>query len=98
MLGTILGLVDVFQKMNERVGVAGPAELSSGVFQSLVTTALGLVIAIVMYLFYLYFHGRARRLMYRLERAGIELVNLVCDTRLEEERRACEKSQTTPNP
>ena len=98
MLGTILGLVDVFQKMNERVGVAGPAELSSGVFQSLVTTALGLMIAIVMYLFYLYFHGRARRLMYRLERAGIEIVNLVCDTRLEEERRACEKSQTTPNP
>jgi biopolymer transport protein ExbB len=98
MLGTILGLVDVFQKMNERGGVAGPAELSSGVFQSLVTTALGLMIAIVMYLFYLYFHGRARRLMYRLERAGIEIVNLVCDARLEEGKLAGEKSQTTPNP
>jgi len=56
--------------------------LSGGVFQSLVTTALGLMIAIVMYLFYLYFLGRARRLMHRLERAGIESVNMVCDSRI----------------
>lgn len=88
MLGTILGLVDVFQKMNERGGFAGPAELSGGVFQSLITTALGLVIAIVMYLFYLYFLGRARRLMHRLERAGIETVNMICDARLEDQRAA----------
>jgi biopolymer transport protein ExbB len=84
MLGTILGLIDVFQKMNERGGFAGPAELSGGVFQSLITTALGLVIAIVMYLFYLYFLGRARRLIHRLERAGIETVNLIVDARMEE--------------
>lgn len=88
MLGTILGLVDVFQKMNERGGFAGPAELSGGVFQSLITTALGLVIAIVMYLFYLYFLGRARRLMHRLERAGIEMVNMIIDVRMEDERSA----------
>ena len=86
MLGTILGLVDVFQKMNERGGFAGPAELSGGVFQSLITTALGLVIAIVMYLFYLYFLGRSRRLMHRLERAGIETVNMICDARMEDQK------------
>ena len=56
------------------------------------------MIAIVMYLFYLYFHGRARRLMYRLERAGIEIVNLVCDARLEEDRLVREESQTNPKP
>ncbi len=84
MLGTILGLIDVFQKMNERGGFAGPAELSGGVFQSLITTALGLVIAIVMYLFYLYFLGRARRMIHRLERAGIETVNMIVDSRMED--------------
>lgn len=84
MLGTILGLIDVFQKMNERGGFAGPAELSGGVFQSLITTALGLVIAIVMYLFYLYFLGRARRMTHRLERAGIETVNMIVDARIED--------------
>lgn len=86
MLGTILGLIDVFQKMNERGGFAGPAELSGGVFQSLITTAMGMVISVVMYLFYLYFLGRARRLMHRLERAGIETVNMVCDALREHER------------
>jgi biopolymer transport protein ExbB len=84
MLGTILGLIDVFQKMNERGGFAGPAELSGGVFQSLITTALGLVIAIVMYLFYLYFLGRARRMIHRLERAGIETVNMIVDARIDD--------------
>lgn len=93
MLGTILGLVDVFQKMNERGGMAGPFELSGGVFQSLVTTALGLMIAIIMHLFYLYFLGRAKRLMHRLERAGIETVNLVFDARMEEERNAHEEKR-----
>jgi len=93
MLGTILGLIDVFQKMNERGGFAGPAELSGGVFQSLITTALGLVIAIVMYLFYLYFLGRARRLIHRLERAGIETVNLIVDARVEDGRGVAKEGQ-----
>lgn len=81
MLGTILGLVDVFQKIQDRGGSTASLEMSRGVFQSLITTALGLVIAIVMYLFYLYFLGRAKRLMHRLERAGIETVNLICDAK-----------------
>jgi biopolymer transport protein ExbB len=81
LLGTVLGLVETFQRMNEQGGRAGPAELSGGIYQALITTALGLVIAIPAYLFYLYFVGRAKRLMHRLERAGIEMVNILCDAR-----------------
>lgn len=81
LLGTVLGLVETFQRMSERGGYAGPAELSGGIFQALITTALGLVIAIPAYLFYLYFLGRAKRMMHRLERAGIEMVNILCDAR-----------------
>jgi biopolymer transport protein ExbB len=36
-------------------------------------------------LFYLYFLGRAKRLVHRLERAGIEMVHLIADAREEEE-------------
>src|SRR5690606_10497351 len=53
MLGTVLGLAETFQRMSERGGFAGQAELSSGVLQALVNTALGLIIAIPAYLFYL---------------------------------------------
>lgn len=81
MLGTMLGLVETFQRMSEQGGLAGPPELSGGVFQALLTSVMGLTIAVPMYLFYLYFLGRAKRLMHRIERAGIEMVNLVHDAR-----------------
>lgn len=83
MLGTVLGLIEVFQEMGGSEQAIAAAELSSGVFQSMVTTAFGLVISIPAYLFYLYFLGRAKRLFHRIERTGIEMVNIVCDARTE---------------
>jgi len=83
MLGTLLGLVETFQRVSEQGGYAGPAELSGGVFQALITSVLGLTIAVPMYLFYLYFVARAKRLAHRIERAGIEMVNLISDAREE---------------
>ena len=59
-------------------------DLSEGVFQALVSTAFGLIVAIPAYLFYVYFHARAKRLFHRIERTGIEMVNIVCDARAEE--------------
>ena len=85
LLGTVLGLVETFQRLGEQGAFSGSAELSVGIYQALVTTVLGLVIAIPAYLFYLYFVGRARRLMHRIERAGIEMLNILCDAREESE-------------
>ena len=55
--------------------------IASGMFQSLVSTAVGLALAIPSYLVYLYLYGKAQRMLHRLERAGIETVNIVCDSR-----------------
>jgi biopolymer transport protein ExbB len=85
MLGTLLGMLETFQKVSEQGGFTGPAELSAGVFTALITSVIGLTVAIPLYLFYLYFLGRAKRLVHRLERAGIEMVNLISDAREEEE-------------
>ncbi len=54
-------------------------------FTALITSVLGLTVAVPMYLFYLYFLGRAKRLVHRIERAGIEMVHLIADAREEEE-------------
>lgn len=81
MLGTVLGLTEMFQELGETPGEVLAADLSMGVFQSLVTTVFGLLIAIPAYLFYLYFLGRAKRLFHRIERTGIEMVNIVNDSR-----------------
>lgn len=85
MLGTMLGMVDAFQRVSELGGATATAELASGVLTALVTSVMGLTLAVPMYLFYLYFLGRAKRLVHRIERAGIEIVNLIADAREEEE-------------
>ena len=85
MLGTLLGMLETFQRVSEQGGFTGPAELSGGVFTALITSVMGLTVAIPLYLFYLYFLGRAKRLVHRLERTGIEMVNLIADAREEDE-------------
>ncbi len=85
MLGTVSGLAKTFMEMNKEMGFASAAEMSGGVYESLVTTALGLSIAIPVYLFYLFFYGRVKRMVHRIERTGVEMVNIICDAREQSE-------------
>ncbi len=78
-------LVDAFQRINEQGGPAGAGELSAGVLTALITSVIGLTVAVPMYVFYLYFVGRSKRLVARIERAGIEIVHMIADAREEEE-------------
>jgi len=79
LLGTVLGLVEVFIQISEVTGYATPVQLSRGVYQSLVTTAGGLVVGVPAYIFYSYLSSRVGNLMHDMERAGIEIVNLLDD-------------------
>jgi len=81
MFGTVLGLIEVFMKVGAADSAVAQAALAGGMFQSLVSTAVGLALAIPSYLVYLYLYGKAQRMLHRLERAGIETVNIVCDSR-----------------
>lgn len=81
MMGTVLGLIEYFNGMQETAGFSSAKMIDNGVHQCLITTALGLMIAVPAYVFYMYFLGRAQRMVHRIERAGIEMVNVVCDAR-----------------
>lgn len=81
MLGTVSGLTKTFMEVSKEKGFSSAVEMSGGVYESLVTTALGLSIAIPVYLFYLFFYGRVRRMVHRMERTGVEMVNIICDAR-----------------
>jgi biopolymer transport protein ExbB len=83
MLGTLLGMIDAFQRVSEQGGATGPNELSAGVLTALITSVIGLTVAVPMYVFYLYFVGRSKRLVSRIERAGIEIVHMIADAREE---------------
>ena len=81
LLGTLLGLLVSFTKLNSSNGLITPNDVADGVYQSLITAALGLVVAIPAYLGYAFLSARARSLMHDLERAGIEIVNLIEDSK-----------------
>lgn len=83
LLGTMIGLLDSFTNLSTSNGVMTPSEVAKGVYQSLVTSALGLVVAIPAYLFYAFLAAKSRTIMHDLERAGIEIVNIIDDARNE---------------
>ena len=81
LLGTALGLLDVFGSVDEITATVAQGILARGIFESLVTTVIGLSIATGVYGFYLVLLGKARHLLGDLERTGIEMVNLIMDAR-----------------
>lgn len=46
LLGTVLGMIDVFSQLASAGGAADPAMLSGGIWEALLTTAIGLIVAV----------------------------------------------------
>ncbi len=46
LTGTVLGMIEAFNTIATREGMARPEELAGGIGQALITTLLGLVVAI----------------------------------------------------
>jgi len=49
LLGTVLGMIDVFGKLELGGGSVDPSQLAGGIWVALLTTALGLIVAIPFY-------------------------------------------------
>lgn len=81
LLGTVIGLVDTFVKVRGGSGFAPPAELANGIYEALITSAVGLAVAIPTYIFYSYLAAYVKTLMHDMERGGIEIVNMLVDCR-----------------
>ena len=81
LLGTVTGLIKAFVTVSSQGGFVTANALSYGIYQSLLTTAGGLVVAIPAYVAHAYLSTRVNALMHDMERAGIEIVNLLVDHR-----------------
>ena len=81
LLGTVLGLIEAFGDVSTQSGFAGATAIAGGIYQSLLTTAAGLVVAIPSAIGYAYLSARVNDLIHEMERAGIEIVNLIVDHR-----------------
>lgn len=61
LLGTVSGMVTTFQKVAELQGQVNPSVLASGIWEALLTTAFGLLVAIPALIGYRYFKSRLIR-------------------------------------
>jgi biopolymer transport protein ExbB len=66
LLGTVTGMIETFQTMT-LFGSGDPKLMSSGISQALVTTQLGLVVAVPVLLLHSFLKGRANRLIGELD-------------------------------
>ena len=80
LLGTVTGLIQAFVQLSANNGYATLADVSGGIYQRLLTTAAGLVVTIPTILAYCYLSARLNALLHDMERAGIEVVNLLSET------------------
>jgi len=74
LLGTVIGIIDAFRKMQEQ-RVPGLAAVSGGISEALVTTALGLVVAIPAVMMFNYFTTRIKAFDVEMNNSSSELVD-----------------------
>ena len=67
ILGTVLGIIQSFELLGARSTLSDPTEVAGGIAAALLTTAFGLVVALITLFPYMAFRGQSSRAMGRLE-------------------------------
>jgi biopolymer transport protein ExbB len=67
ILGTVLGIIQSFRLLGEQSVLTDPTDVAGGIAAALLTTALGLIIALVTLFPYMLFRGWSTRAYGRLE-------------------------------
>jgi biopolymer transport protein ExbB len=79
LLGTILGFIQTFMKMQEAGLHAHVGLLATGIWQALICAAAGLAVAIPAHAGYNYLVSRVNSIVLDMERAATEAVNIVSE-------------------
>jgi biopolymer transport protein ExbB len=99
LLGTVVGMIEMFQGVvrsaAQNAGAANVAELASGIWQALITTAAGLLVAIPVFLMYRYLLGRIDRVAVTLEDVGARTIQAIAG---DEERATVRSEVVDPAP
>jgi biopolymer transport protein ExbB len=82
LLGTVTGLVRCFQAIQAKaIGLRpiSPGDLSVGIWEALLTTVAGLLVAIPAFVVYNYLVSRINNFILEMEKASTELVNFLTE-------------------
>ncbi|MCK7524359.1 MAG: MotA/TolQ/ExbB proton channel family protein [Ignavibacteriales bacterium] len=72
--GTVQGMIEAFDAIKEAAQIS-PAIVADGIAVALLTTLFGLVVAMLLQVFYNYLVSRIDRLVGDMEEASIELID-----------------------
>lgn len=81
LLGTTIGLINIFQTIQVHAAAMTPltpGDLAGGIWQALLTTVAGLLVAIPAFVAYNYCVSRVHAFILDMERVATELVNFLC--------------------
>jgi biopolymer transport protein ExbB len=79
LLGTILGFMEIFSKIQAAGLYANIEQLSHGIWQALICAAAGIAVAIPVHAAYNYLVSRINKIVLDMERAAAEIVNIVTE-------------------
>ncbi|MBZ9538532.1 MotA/TolQ/ExbB proton channel family protein [Modicisalibacter tunisiensis] len=77
LLGTVVGMIQVFAVIVGAEGAQRTSELAGGISQALVTTAAGLAVAIPALMFHRYFQRRVEAITVRMEEQAGRMVEFL---------------------
>ena len=75
-MGTVIGMIGAFDDI-EKAGDLSPAVVAKGIKVALLTTVFGLIVAIILQIFYNYIISKIDGIVNRMEDASIALVDLM---------------------
>ena len=75
-MGTVIGMIQAFDRIAE-VGDLSPAVVADGIKVALLTTVFGLIVAIILQIFYNYIVSKIDGIVNKMEDASIALVDVM---------------------
>jgi biopolymer transport protein ExbB len=75
--GTVTGMIRAFMDIQSLQGNVNPSVLAGGIWEALITTATGLIVGIIAFGFYNFLLGKINRMVFELENASADFVDLL---------------------
>jgi len=75
-VGTIIGVITIFRKISQS-GTVEIVQISDGLYQKMVSSAGGLVVGVIAFIFYYWLNARIDRLSHRMEDTQIRFLDML---------------------
>lgn len=75
--GTVTGMIRAFMDIQALQGNVNPSVLAGGIWEALITTATGLIVGIIAYGFYNFLIGKINRMVFELENASADFIDML---------------------